>query len=150
MQGFPWRDGNEVVLKCFVDSDWSGGLDTRRSTSGGVCTISDGVEMELKHWCQNQSCVSLSSGEAETRTVVKGLVEGLYISKIMNEIGMMHKLVVYTDSSASLGRCARLGNGKRMRHLEGSELWFQCIFRAGRAKLEKINGKVNPADLYTK
>ena len=51
VQDFPWREGNEVVLKCFADSDWSGELDTRRSTSGGVCTISDGVEMELKHLC---------------------------------------------------------------------------------------------------
>ena len=106
--------------------------------------------MELKHWCQSQSCVSLSSGEADTRAVVKGLIEGLYISNIMNEIGMEHKLVVFTDSSASIGHCARLGNGKRMIHLEGADLWIQGIFRAGRAKLEKINGKVNPAELYTK
>ena len=37
-----------------------------------------------------------------------------------------------------------------MRHLECAELWLQEIFRGGRAVLHKINGKLNPADLYTK
>ena len=28
--------------------------------------------------------------------------------------------------------------------------WIQHVFQMGRAKLQKINGKLNPADLYTK
>ena len=37
-----------------------------------------------------------------------------------------------------------------MRHLEAAELWIQEVFRSGRASLLKINGKANPADLFTK
>ena len=32
----------------------------------------------------------------------------------------------------------------------GGELWIQQLFKTGRAKLVKIAGKLNPADLYTK
>ena len=37
-----------------------------------------------------------------------------------------------------------------MRHLEGAELWIQQVLRSGKATMKKINGKLNPADLFTK
>ena len=37
-----------------------------------------------------------------------------------------------------------------MRRLEGAEIWIQQVIRAGAASIVKINGKQNPADLFTK
>ena len=37
-----------------------------------------------------------------------------------------------------------------MRHIEVRELWLQEEVRLGRVKVERINGKENPADLMTK
>jgi len=37
-----------------------------------------------------------------------------------------------------------------MRHLEGAEIWIQQVLRSGAASVVKINGKENPADLFTK
>ena len=37
-----------------------------------------------------------------------------------------------------------------MRHLEAQELWIQQIVKSGKATIMKVNGKVNPADLFTK
>ena len=37
-----------------------------------------------------------------------------------------------------------------MRHLEGAEIWIQQVIRSGAASIVKINGKQNPADLFTK
>ena len=37
-----------------------------------------------------------------------------------------------------------------MRHLENHDLWIQQVIKAGRAIICKINGKQNPADLFTK
>ncbi len=64
--------------------------------------------------------------------------------------GVSVNLVLHSDSSACIGHCARRGNGKRMRHLEAQDLWIQQIIKSGRAKIVKINGKHNPADLFTK
>ena len=94
--------------------------------------------------------MSLSSGEAEIKACVRGLVEALYVSNVLKEVGTKHELHIYTDSSASLGHCSHIGNGKTMRHLEGAEMWIQQVLRAGRARMHKINGKQNPADLFTK
>ena len=37
-----------------------------------------------------------------------------------------------------------------MRHLEASDLWIQQLVRSKRIYIKKINGKRNPADLFTK
>ena len=37
-----------------------------------------------------------------------------------------------------------------MRHLEGAEIWIQQILPSRAASVVKINGKENPADLFTK
>ena len=37
-----------------------------------------------------------------------------------------------------------------MRRLEGAEIWIQQVLRSGAASVVKINGKENPADLFTK
>ena len=57
---------------------------------------------------------------------------------------------LHCDSSAAIGHCSRLGNGKRMRHLEGAELWVQQILKTKKVRILKIAGKLNPADLFTK
>ena len=70
------------TLELYVDSDWSGEEDTRKSTSGGAAVLST----ELKHWCNSQPTVSLSSGEAEVKANVKGLIEGLYIKNMLKQL----------------------------------------------------------------
>jgi len=144
---FKWRQALPETLDIFVDSDWSGELDTRKSTSGGAAVLD---ENELKHWCQSQPSVSLSSGEAEAKSCVRGTIEGLYIANLLREQGYEFKMILHTDSSAALGHYSRLGPGKRMRHLEGMELWLQQIIRSGKVSIEWIHGLRNPADLYTK
>ena len=72
------------------------------------------------------------------------------MTNIMRQQGVYLKLRIWSDSSAAIGHCARLGKGKRMRHLESHDLWIQQTIKAGRATICKINGKQNPADLFTK
>ena len=74
----PWAPMPEY-LDVYVDSDWSGESDTRKSTSGGAACLG----VELKHWCASQATVSLSSAEAENKAAVRGLIEGRYMTNVM-------------------------------------------------------------------
>merc|ERR1712086_1138336 len=125
---------------------WSREEDTRKSFSGGAAALGT----ELKQWCNSQASVSLSSGEAEVKACVMGLIEGLYMKNMLKQQGVDIQLRLHTDSAAALGHCSRLGPGKRMRHLEGAEIWIQQVLRSGAASVVKIDGKENPADLFTK
>ena len=51
------------------DSDHAGCLETRKSTSGGIVMMG---EQCIKAWSVTQSVISLSSGEAEYYSMVKG------------------------------------------------------------------------------
>ena len=53
------------------------------------------------------------------------------------------------DASAALGLIDRQGLGKA-RHIETQWLWIQQPTREGRVLMNKIPGKENPADLFTK
>ena len=147
IQHFPWRKMFTEQLDVYVDSDWNGEEKTRKSTSGGSATLD---MLDLKHWCSSQSSPSLSSGESEIKALVKGTVEGLYIVHLLSMQGVDLRLVLHTDSSTCLAHGTRIGNGKKMRHLEGAELWIQHLVRSKRMTIQKINGLVNPADLFTK
>ena len=56
---------------------------------------------------------------------------------------------VHGDASAALGIIHRKGLGKT-RHIQIGLLWVQQTAAEKRLKFEKVLGKENPADLYTK
>ena len=91
-----------------------------------------------------------SSGEAETKEGVPGLVGRLYASIIMNDIGQTYALDLHTDSSARVGHSSRVGKGKRMKNRDGSELWIHQVLRQGLARINKIDGRANPVDILPK
>ena len=152
IQTFPWQESDPQVLDTYIDSDWAGEDDTRKSTSGGTNTLETEMKThtELKHWCSSQPTVALSSGEAEAKAVVRGIIEGLYTVNLLKQQDYVVEWNLHCDSSAAIGHCSRLGNGKRMRHLEGAELWVQQILKTKKVRILKIAGKLNPADLFTK
>ena len=141
---FPWQE--QAGLKVFVDTDFAGCHETRKSTSGGV--LCRGAHV-IKHWSTTQKCITLSSGEAELGGLVKGVAEGLGAQALAADMGLDLSLSVHADSSAAIGICRRSGIG-RVRHLAVGQLWIQSHLRTGAFALYKVRGEFNPADLCTK
>jgi hypothetical protein len=103
----------------------------------------------VKHWASTQTSVTLSSGEAEFAGVIRDAGQGLGYQALLKDLGIDLPLRVWTDSSAAIGICSRQGLGK-LRHLDTHTLWIQQAVRTGRIDLRKVDGEVNPADLFTK
>ena len=103
----------------------------------------------LKSWSSTQPSISLSSGEAEYYGVVKAAGIALGQQSLMHDLGMKVAVRVWTDSSAAMGICGRSGLGK-LRHVQTHTLWVQERVKSGAIELRKVNGLVNPADLFTK
>ncbi len=55
-----------------------------------------------------------------------------------------------SDATAALGAAARLGVGKRMKHIDTQALFIQEEVNARRLQLKKCKGEDNPADAGTK
>ena len=126
---YPWQECNELVV--FVDTDFAGCLETRRSTSGGGAML--GAHL-IKHWASTQNTLALSSGEAELMGILKGTSEGFGLLSLASDLGLALTLSIKTDSSAAVGICKRTGIG-RVRHLAVGQLWIQDRLRNGAFKL---------------
>ena len=87
-------------LMIWTDSDHAGCKRTRKSTSGGVIMFGSHV---LKSWSSTQAVISLSSGEAEYYSMVKGASVGLGIHTMMREIGIIVHPTIKCDASAAIG-----------------------------------------------
>ena len=134
---YPWQA--RAPLTVFVDTDFAGCLETRRSTNGGCGLF--GVHL-IKHWSTTQKIIALSSGEAELGGVVRGMSEAIGLQSLARDLGEDMELEVCTDASAAIGMCQRTGIGK-VRHLAVGQLWVQSKVRDGEIRLYKVKGAEN-------
>ena len=92
----------------YVDSDWAGDPDTRRSTSG-IATYFLGVN--LQSHSRTQQTIALSSGEAELYAIGAGAADSLFIRSLLLEACLIPKvhLFIHTDSTAGKSTASRKG-----------------------------------------
>ena len=69
---YPWRESGEITA--YVDADFAGCIETRKSTSGGCLLVGGHL---IKHWSSTQKTLALSSGESELTGILKGTAEAL-------------------------------------------------------------------------
>ena len=103
----------------------------------------------ISQWSRTQSCIALSSGEAELNAALKGGTELLGVRTLLAELGLDARLEIYGDSSACHGTLHRDGCGK-IKHLELKQLWLQSKIKAGDVTFIKVPRDLNPADSLTK
>lgn len=130
----------------FSDSDWAKCRVSRKSTSGGA--LLHGQHL-LRSYAKTQSCIALSSGEAELYAMTSGCSEGLGLSAMARDYGEEKRPLIHIDASAAIGIAQRKGLG-RVRHIDTQTLWVQEAVRSKRVGLEKVEGTQNPADMMTK
>ena len=103
----------------------------------------------ISHWCNTQSNIALSSGEAELNATVKGLSEGLGIWQLIQELWTNEALInLKVDSSACRGMLLRHGSG-RVKHLSTKQLWVQEAVRSFGIDVQKVPRETNVADALT-
>ena len=111
---------SSLDVHTYVDSDWAGDPDTRRSTSG-VATYLLGVN--LQSHSRTQQTIALSSGEAELYAVGAGAADSLFIRALLLEACLIPKvhLFIHTDSTAGksmASMASRYGTSRKTRHVQ--------------------------------
>ena len=116
---FPFQTADKVDVHS--DTDWSGCVRTRKSTSGGCLMLGGHF---IKSWSATQGAISLSSGEAEFYGVAKAAGIALGYQALLSDLGVELPVRVWTDSSATMTICGSQGVGK-FRHIDTKSLWVQ-------------------------
>ncbi|EJT45287.1 Gag-Pol [Trichosporon asahii var. asahii CBS 2479] len=109
--------GTEDPLQLFVDSDWAGCVQTRRSTTGYCVFLFGG----LVSWCsRRQGSTAASTMEAEYVAPAEATREVVWLRALLSELGLplLGPTVVNIDNEAAL----RLGNNPtvfaRSKHID--------------------------------
>ena len=71
-----------IDINCFVDSDWAGDPDSRKSTSGVSLFV---LGANITAHSRAQQFVALSSGEAELYAIGGGVADSLFIRSLVTE-----------------------------------------------------------------
>ncbi|RVX23020.1 Retrovirus-related Pol polyprotein from transposon RE1 [Vitis vinifera] len=100
-RGLLYKKNDTREVEVFLDADWAGDVSNRRSTSG----YSSYVWVNLVTWrSKKQSVVSRSSAEAAFRSLALGIYEGIWMQKLLNELGISTEkpIKMFYDNQAAI------------------------------------------------
>lgn len=145
------KDSVDTVLKAYVDADWAGDTETRRSTSG-FCTKVFG---NLVQWCsKKQSCVSLSSTEAEYVALSQCIAQAQWLRNVFLELRLLPesdlKFKIYEDNQSAICAANRRGQPRRLKHIDLKYHFIQQAIHDNVIILEYIRTDQQLADMLTK
>ncbi|KAG8503428.1 hypothetical protein CXB51_001585 [Gossypium anomalum] len=147
--GLMFKKTQDRTVKIFIDSSWAGDLTERRSTSG-YCTF---VWVNLTTWrSKKQSIVSRSSAEAEFRALALGICEGIWLLKLLKELGTNQEdhFEVLCDDQSAIQIAKNPVQHDRTKHVEIDRHFIADQVNKKTATLSYIPSEGQIADILTK
>jgi hypothetical protein len=132
----------------FADSDWASDPTTRKSTTGYLVKLANGVI------CWNsrvQKSIALSSTEAEYMSLGDTCRQLVWIRSLFLELGIKLKPIpLCGDNQGSIFLASNPVQEKRIKHIDLRHHYIREVIRSKKIELFFIEGAENPADLFTK
>lgn len=145
------RDCADRELHAYVDADWAGCLDTRRSTTGYVVKLAGSP---ISWSSRRQRTVAMSTCEAEYVAGYKATQEIIWIQNMINDLRIealeatSTPLLIDNNAALKLTRNPELHD--RTKHIELKYHFLREMTLSGRIDTQRVATKDNLADLLTK
>ncbi|XP_075499418.1 secreted RxLR effector protein 161-like [Primulina tabacum] len=145
---FKKRCSLENPIAGYVDSDFAGNIDTRKSFSGFIFTMY-GTTASWK--AISQSVVALSTTESEYIALSEGIKEALWLKGMMSELVVnQDKVVVHCDNQSAIHLSKHQVYHERSKHFDVRLHLVKDVISKGEVQMEKIDIKDSPVDIMTK
>ncbi|KAG8472574.1 hypothetical protein CXB51_034372 [Gossypium anomalum] len=132
----------------YVDADFAGDLDRRRSLTGYVFTIG-GCAISWK--ATLQTTVALSTTEAEYMAITEACKEAIWLKGLFSELNEDLQIsTVFCDSQSAIFLTKDQMFHERTKHIDVRYHFVRDIIARGDIVLSKISTHENPADMMTK
>lgn len=148
-QGLFFQRSANRGIEIFTDADWAGSVTDRRSTSG-YCTF---VWGNLVTWrSKKQPVVSRSSAEAEFRALSQGICEGIWLKRVLHEIGILNSdpIKVLCDNQSAISIAKNPVHHDRTKHVEIDRHFIKENIENGTISLQYTPTSQQTADILTK
>jgi hypothetical protein len=136
-------------LVVYMDADWAGCPDTRRSTLGYVVFLGD----NLVFWsAKRQTVVSRSSTEAEYRAVANGVTEATCLRQLLHELQTLSSrcTLVYCDNIRAVHLSTNLVQHQHTKHVEIDLHFVREKVVIGQVRVLHVPTTSQFTDIFTK
>lgn len=139
---------NQSLAVGYVDSDYTGDLDNRRSLTGYIFTINN---CTISWKSALQSVVALSTTEAEYTTIAEANKEAILLKGMVKELGNHQSSVkVFCDSQIAINLSKNQVHHEKTKHIDINHHFIRFEVIKGIIQLEKAHKSENIADMLAK
>ena len=133
----------------YSDADWAGDLDDRMSTSGYVFKLS-GAAVSWRS--KKQSCVSLSTAEAEYMALASAAQEAVWMQRLQNDLNeaSVKSTLIYEDNQSTLCMAKNPQYHGRAKYIDIKFYYIREQVEKKAIQLEYCESKNMVADMLTK
>lgn len=137
-------------FKGFVDADWGSDNWDRKSYSGFIFMMGEGSPICWES--KKQSCIALSSTEAEYIAMCNATKEAVYLLRLFDEIGANEKypITIYNDNQSAQKLIKNQVYHSRSKHIDMRYHYVREIFNQGIVNFEYQQTDEMCADILTK
>jgi histone deacetylase 1/2 len=147
--GLHLTKSKNLTLTAYLDADWAGCPDTRRSTFGFCVFLGD----NLVSWSsKRQQTVSHSSAEAEYRAVAHAVADTIWLRQLLTELHrpIQHATIVYCDNVSACYMSANPVQHRRTKHIEIDIHFVREKVALGEVRVLHVPTTSQFADIFTK
>lgn len=148
--GITYRKQQVPALLGYVDADWAGCPDTRRSTTGYIFTLAGGP---ISWSSTAQRVVAQSTCEAEYMALGDAVKEAVWIKNFINDLNVsiqFDSIPIHVDNEAAIRLSKNPEFHQRSKHIDLRHHFIREHVQDGTITIRWISGKDNPADMLTK
>ncbi|XP_074271853.1 secreted RxLR effector protein 161-like [Silene latifolia] len=145
-----WYETSENFrLVGYIDSDWVGSLDDRKSTSGSIFTLGSGA---ITWSSKKQDTIALSSNEAEYVASGAAGRQAIWLRKLLADLGNEQRqaTVLWCDNKFAIAMTKNPAYHARTKHIEIQHHFIRGLVSEGKVELKFCGTTDQNADLFTK
>lgn len=133
----------------YVDSDYAGDVDARRSTEGHIFFVGGGP---VSWTSKRQETVALSTVEAEYMAFTRATQQAIWLDKFMCEIGLKQERPtnVFGDNTGAIANTQNNKNHRRTKHIDVKHHFIKETALMGMVAFPYVCSAENLADILTK
>ncbi|MCO5572538.1 hypothetical protein L7F22_026293 [Adiantum nelumboides] len=138
----------DLSVRGYTDTDYAGDLDTRRSTSSYVFTLTGGAISWLSRL---QDYITQSTTKAEYVAANEACKEAIWLGRLVADLGIKVEMPeLYCDSQSVVQLAKNPVFHSKTKHIDVKYHFIREALEDKQIQLMKIHTKDNPADLLTK
>nr|GEZ84500.1 hypothetical protein [Tanacetum cinerariifolium] len=146
--GLWYPKDSSFELTAFSDADHAGGIDTRKSTYGGIQFLGD----KLVSWMsKKQNCTAMSSAEAKYVALFASCAQVMWMQTQLQDYGVNYnKISLYCDSQSSIAISCNPIQYSRTKHIHTRYHFIKEQVENGIIELYFVRTEYQLADMFTK